>query len=353
MERERISMTCKDVEMKKLIFIVPVQLKEEGTLSIKKMSGLRLIVGFLKESFEITLLVRSCRNKRIPVLSDLGVPVVYDSSTPEYRTDISHYASRFQGSYLRWAGREIEQGYEVFRSAYDYLIAWDGCSPWCLATALRLTNTKRHVVWLHDDPNLYLMQTDRSFYANVCDNFAAIIASDDGIKNELDGIFHITQMETLKNRCTVLTLPVDTPWYWEQSIQSCEYELQAEELNLVAVPGMSRESALERLPKFLSEHQEHRPPLHCYLIGDGERLDRYIQQIAIYSVDHLITLVGQVDNPYPYVRSCDALLVSEPERHPELEIAAQVFEVPVLLFEKMEQRLPGLKKKEKSDRIPE
>ncbi|MCD8007016.1 MAG: hypothetical protein LUF29_08670 [Oscillospiraceae bacterium] len=93
---------------------------------------------------------------------------------------------------------------------------------------------------------------------------------------------------------------------------------------------MSVESDMETLPAKIAELREQNKPVHCYLIGDGVRFNRYIQQVAIYDVDSAFTLLGAKENPYPYLRDADALIVSEEERTVEIETAAEIFGVPIV-----------------------
>ncbi|MCD8370948.1 MAG: hypothetical protein LUC94_11645 [Clostridiales bacterium] len=339
--------------MKKLIIVVPSQLQKDGTISIKNIKSLRLTVAFLRESYEITLLVQTYREKTISDISNLNIRLIYDNSLQNHIVDVSAYSSRFQVSFQRWSKREglsVPVGCRLNIAAveeYDCLIAWDGCLPWCLATALSHVTAKRRLLWIQDNPQLYLMTEDHPFYADICASFDSVIALDEEIKAKVDSIFGA--MEREHKRCAVVRLPVDISWYWEQSEQSVSCDFQADEMNVLAISRMSVESVLEQLPGWFAGHQDHFPPLHCWLAGNGERLDRYIQQIAIYSVDSMFTLVGQVDNLYPYIRHSDVLVVCGDERRRDLKIAAEIFGVPVIRFEELEQCLPGLSQKRKQD----
>ncbi len=332
--------------MKTLAFVIPAQLDEAGQLIIKNRQSLQEIVGCLKGTYEITLLVRGFRGKAVSELSKQGVRILYDNSTPRYDTDSSRYLSRFQSSYYMWKSRSVPDRAGESRQTYDILIAWDGCSPWCLATALNQVDAKKRLLWVHEDPERYLMTADRSFYKDLCAGFDILIASDDKTRTALDGLLG-DRKQTEKS--IVVRPPVHASWYWEQSEQPTDCEFPSDTINLLVVSKMCRESSLERLPRWLSEHTDSYPPLHCYLLGMGERFDRYIQQIALYSADSQMTLLGRIDNPYPYVRHCDALLLCEEERQSEVETAAQVFGVPMIRFNDLEWYLTKLKKREAVD----
>ncbi|MCD8052898.1 MAG: hypothetical protein LUF00_02395 [Lachnospiraceae bacterium] len=332
--------------MKKLAFVIPAQLDEAGQLIIKNRQSLQEMVSYLKSSYEITLLIRGLREKKNPELSKLGVRVLYDNSILRYDTDGSLYPSRFQSSYYMWKSRSVPDREGESRQIYDILIAWDGCSPWCLATALNQFGAKKRLLWVHEDPGRYLMEVDRRFYTDLCAGFDTLIASDDKIKTTLDGLF---RDRIQSGNCIVVRPLVYAAWYWEQSEQPIDCEFPSDTINLLAVSKMCRESSFERLPRWLSEHTDSYPPLHCYLLGMGERFDRYIQQIALYSMDAQMTLLGQIDNPYPYVRRCDVLLLCEEERQSDVETAARVFGIPVIRFDDFECCLTKLKKREAID----
>ncbi|MCD7847665.1 MAG: hypothetical protein LUG49_06525 [Oscillospiraceae bacterium] len=306
--------------MKKLIFVIPTQLSDDGSLKIKNFRSLKVMIGCLKENYSITLLIQTHRDKRISELDELGVSVLYDNSPQKEDTEL--FPSRFRTSYERWSARE------KIVSECECMIAWDGCSPWCLATALTCVNlsslgAKRKVLWIHDDPELYLMPSDHAFHSDLCNRFDSVISSDEEICKKL--------------KCEAVRLPVDSFWYIEQSEQPCECEFKEDEINLLAVCRMNVESDLETLPARIAELWEQNKPVHCYLIGDGVRLNRYIQQVAIYDVDSEFTFLGAKENPYPYLRAGDALIVSERERTAGIETAAEIFGVPVVPAEQLDQ----------------
>ncbi|MCD8007015.1 MAG: hypothetical protein LUF29_08665 [Oscillospiraceae bacterium] len=200
--------------MKKLIFVIPTQMSDDGSLKIKNFRSLRVMIGCLKEDYNITLLIQTHRDKRIPELDELRVTLLYDNSPQKEETEL--FPSRFRTSCGRWSARE------KIVSECDCLIAWDGCSPWCLATALTCVNlssagAKRQVLWIHDDPNLYLMPSDHAFYSDLCCQFDSVIASDEEICKKL--------------YCETVKLPVDSSWYLEQSEQPCDCEFREDEIN--------------------------------------------------------------------------------------------------------------------------
>ncbi len=322
--------------MKKLACVLPVSLQEDGTLQIRHFKSLTLLLDELKREYEITLLVQTYREKRIPELDRLGFRVFYDNS-PQ-REGFADRASRFQVSYCRWADR-------VSFPKQDCLLAWDGCSPWCLATALTCVQARRRVLWLHEDPHLYLMRTDHDFYADLCGGFDAVIASSEQIRNCL---LAVAPQKMASVSSAALALPVDSAWYWAQSEELSDVDFMQKETNLLAISRMSISGRLEQLPAWLAARAEQKPSIHIYLIGDGPRMDHYLQQTAIYDVDSSFTLLGDVGNIYPWIRACDGLIVCDGDRNPEAETAAGVFGVPVLSFDEFDSDALSIPEKKQS-----
>ncbi|MCD8009977.1 MAG: hypothetical protein LUF34_04145 [Lachnospiraceae bacterium] len=169
--------------MKKLAIIVPTQLDEAGALSIRHFRELRQMCEQLAGEYAISLTLRASREKACPGLSDLSVSLIYDREAPAEREiePAERTRSRFQIQYQRWAKRNIRIGQTV-DSVYDCLLVWDGCSPWCLATALECVRARRRILWLQDDPSLYLLSSDHIFYMNLCRRFDASIASEERVQ---------------------------------------------------------------------------------------------------------------------------------------------------------------------------
>ncbi len=155
--------------MKTLVLIIPVSLSDDGMMKIKNFRSLKCLIGVLRGSYEITLIVQTHRGKVIPELDNLDVEVLYDNM-PQKAGAFSA-PSRFQESYFKWVARgslDMHQTSSIPSARYNCLIGWDGCSPWCLAVAAAsAVATECCILLLHDDPHFCLMQADHVLYANV------------------------------------------------------------------------------------------------------------------------------------------------------------------------------------------
>ena len=61
---------------------------------------------------------------------------------------------------------------------------------------------------------------------------------------------------------------------------------------------------------YFAEALSYRADIHLYLLGDGSERIAVEQQIASLKIGENVTLVGSVENPYPYMDKMDALVLT-------------------------------------------
>ncbi|MCD7840815.1 MAG: hypothetical protein LUG46_09345, partial [Erysipelotrichaceae bacterium] len=113
----------------------------------------------------------------------------------------------------------------------------------------------------------------------------------------------------------VLDPPID--YFKYEQLSKCDNPFNDEKINLLAIGHLQVESNFEKIPQIISQLQ-YKNDIHCTIIGNGQRMPHYYQQIAIYDVDDYITLV-QSDNVYHYLYNCDVLLTCKEETNDEYE----------------------------------
>ena len=82
------------------------------------------------------------------------------------------------------------------------------------------------------------------------------------------------------------------------------------EISVVSVARLSKEKGFERgliaLSKILNEQTTN---IHWYIIGDGPEYNNVLYNIESEHLNSVVTLVGQTDNPYRYLKNADYLLL--------------------------------------------
>ena len=104
---------------------------------------------------------------------------------------------------------------------------------------------------------------------------------------------------------------------------------------LVSVGRMSPQKRFASIPKIASEIiQSGLTNFRWYIIGDGNKAgeyDRLIKEINQLNMHEYVKLLGSRVNPYPYIRSADALVIpSSYEACPRVVAEAHILKVPVI-----------------------
>ncbi len=325
--------------MKTLAIVLSSFLKEDGSLSIEREKSVCLFVQQLSLHYDITLIVHGNREKSCLVLEDIGVKVQYDVCGPsngDAENQERRTASRVQIQYEKWSKSKKIAG------EFDCIIAWDGLSPYCLATTLHRVQAKRHILFLNKKLSAVLSPQDNLFYKEICEQFDVICTASLQLKENL---IQYIGMTSAKLPIEVVETPRDTQNIIRKSEEIAEELLyNREKINLLIFSRMSIETELETVPELLAELNED---IHCTLIGNGPRLPRYWQQIAIWDVNTKITLINECENVVPYIRHCDVLVLAECEEQSHIREQAYIFNIPRLTIKECKEDIKNFKKIEK------
>lgn len=104
---------------------------------------------------------------------------------------------------------------------------------------------------------------------------------------------------------------------------------------LVSVGRIAPQKRFTYIPKIAYELvKDGKDKFRWYIIGDGNIMgeyDRLIEAIDKYGMHNYVKLLGSRVNPYPYIRSADALVIpSSYEACPRVVAEAHILKVPVI-----------------------
>ena len=87
--------------------------------------------------------------------------------------------------------------------------------------------------------------------------------------------------------------------------------MRSERLEFVSVGRLAEEKGFDRLLHAVcAAKDESRTPFHITIIGEGPERKKLETLIAANELKELVTLMGFLDNPYPYIKNADAFLLS-------------------------------------------
>ncbi|WP_165020385.1 glycosyltransferase [Dysgonomonas sp. ZJ279] len=175
-------------------------------------------------------------------------------------------------------------------------------------------------VWLNKKQ---LKTTQRSY-----NRFDKVICVSDACKNAYinvlhDGVHPQQDIEVLYNA-------IDLSKVVEKSKQKIE-DLPQGVTNFVLVTRSSPEKRTDRLVNAANRLNQDGYNFHVYILGEGLDNEDMIANLASLGLKDKITLMGRVDNPYPYILQSNWLLcVSERESFSLVLLEAMALGTPVI-----------------------
>lgn len=181
--------------------------------------------------------------------------------------------------------------------------------------------SKNNILWVHSD-YLLLYKNDikktKNFFNKLKTNkFKHIVFVSDEAKNNFIKIY-----PNLKEKTIVINNLINYKEIEEKMVT--KEKLFNKKNNLVYVGRLEEESkCLSRLFKTMKMIKENNKDIHLWLIGDGPDKNKYEQIIEEYDIKNYVTMLGKKNNPYPYIKQSDAIiLVSNYEGFPVVYLEA-------------------------------
>jgi len=191
---------------------------------------------------------------------------------------------------------------KILKRAYDVEIAFkDGFCA--LFTACGESSKK--VSWLHIDYNTYdCTGRYRDLFREVYKRIDTVVAITQDVQDTFNAIYHC------EDKCRILPNLIDSHEIIHLSKQE-DIFFEEGKTHFVCVGRLAPQKAYPRLLTQLGKLKQEgiltNEVLH--IIGDGEQ-QAYIEEvISQYHLEENVELLGYKQNPYPYIRKADMLLL--------------------------------------------
>jgi len=113
------------------------------------------------------------------------------------------------------------------------------------------------------------------------------------------------------NNSKVINNIIDINSIKELSQKHNKIEYNKDNINLLYVGRLEEESKnIMTQLKLIKNLKEIIPNIKLYLLGDGPDKQKYIDYINNNKLNNHIELLGQDNNPYPYIKNCDYILLT-------------------------------------------
>lgn len=132
-----------------------------------------------------------------------------------------------------------------------------------------------------------------------------IIAQCDNMRKDLIKHFGIKPAKIVR-----IYNPVDIDAVLSKADMFIPREYAAGNLNIVAVGRMVEAKAYDLLIKAFCRLLKHRPDARLFIIGDGPLRKELIELCSRLGLEERVTLLGFLENPYPYIKHADLYVLS-------------------------------------------
>lgn len=103
----------------------------------------------------------------------------------------------------------------------------------------------------------------------------------------------------------------------ELSKEKVDIPFKEEEINIVQVSRLVEQKAIDRLIEAHKKVMDQKFKHHIYILGDGPERAKLENKIKELKIEKTFTLLGQKENPYPYMKNADYFcLLSNYEGYP-------------------------------------
>ncbi|MFV0418208.1 MAG: glycosyltransferase [Dysgonomonas sp.] len=179
---------------------------------------------------------------------------------------------------------------------------------------------ERFAVWLNKK---HLGKVQKSY-----DLFEKVICVSDSAKKAYISVLHDGQMPV--QNIKVLYNAIDMTKVIEKSKELIE-DLPQGRTNFILITRASPEKRTDRLINAALRLKEDGYDFHVYIIGAGLDTREMKDDLSLRGLNEKITIMGHLDNPFPYVLQCNwSLCVSERESFSLSLLESMMLKTPVI-----------------------
>lgn len=222
-------------------------------------------------------------------------------------------------------GQKKIKGYDI---AISYIhdgadkVFYGGCNDF----VLKHIEASKKITFLHCDYGKCGADTIQN--AKRYAEFDVIAACSEGCKNAF-----IKARPELKDKAKIVYNCHDFQQIHKKALGAI-VELSKEKVNVLTVARLGKEKGVSRAIEAIANSGLSEEDFHYYIVGDGIEKGRIKELIHHYGLETEITLLGEMDNPYGYMKAADLLLIpSVSEAAPMVIHEAASLGTPILSTE--------------------
>ncbi len=230
----------------------------------------------------------------------------------------------------------------VHDKKYDIAIDFNSYRNECAAATIR-TDAKKRVMWIHNDAevkkrNEWKYKVLWHFFKSKLKYYDEFAAVSPGI---VDGFRRISGI--YDKRITPIPNHIDTAEIYAKAEASIDFKTNPEHYNLCTMGRLCHQKGFDILIGYLAEVIKCRPDMRLFILGDGPDKDKLQKQIDDLGLREHIKLLGNQQNPFPYLECMDGFaLCSRYEGQGIVIWEAKALGLELFISDNLEKYNPGI-----------
>lgn len=193
-----------------------------------------------------------------------------------------------------------------FITEYDIAVAYAGPMDFISYFVAEKIKAKRKIQWIHFD--ITKIGFDKKFANKVYQNFQRVYVVSEEAKTKF-----VDQFPKLKNRTNVFFNIVSPRLIKYESVKGNGFKNDFNGVRIATVGRLTEEKGQDIAIKVLAKLKKSGYNIRWYCIGEGVARHKYEQLIHQYKLKDSFILLGQKQNPFPYIDQCDIYV--QPSRY--------------------------------------
>ena len=195
------------------------------------------------------------------------------------------------------------QTWNIPDEKFDYVICYNGQDMATISIACRF-RAKKYLIWFHGA----VSTLGSKFITLTRKKLAQFSTAVSVSKTLVDDILSVYPQ--LKEKIAVVHNSVDAERIFRLSLGEMPITLKRNAI--VTVGRLSYEKGQDMIPATVRMLLDAGYEVYWYLVGEGTARKEICSEIERYNVGDNVILLGETDNPFPYMRACD--LYVQPSR---------------------------------------
>lgn len=207
---------------------------------------------------------------------------------------------------------------------YDLAISYHVPASFPVVYVMNNINAKQRVAWIHSDVSHYEKKLKR--YKNYYEKYDKIFCVSQYSLEKFIVIF-----PKLKCKTDVFYNIINKQKLQIEAMNGESYIDRFNGMKLLTIGRLTHEKGHELIPGALKRLISQGYNVRWYLIGDGEYRQKILEMIKENNLEKHLVLLGEKNNPYPYIK--DSNIYIQPSKHEGycLTIAeAKLFNKPIV-----------------------